>query len=142
MSQIPKCNQGLTLIELVIVVAVLGLLATIGYPLYRDQTTKARRADAKVVLQSVALAQERFFTANGSYAANLSSLPLNSVELDTATGVTGRGYYTVTIAGGGQTFALTAVPVGTGPQANDSVCADFTLDHVGTKGATNPDKCW
>lgn len=135
---------GLTLVELMVVVAVMSVIAAIAYPLYTNQTQKARRADAKVALETVALAQERFYTINGRYTANLASL---QVSADIQGGTSDKGYYTVsapTLAGGAQGFSVTAAPASGGAQAGDSGnCASFTIDQLGTKSATgSASNCW
>ena len=57
-------HQGFTLIELMIVVAVIGILASIAYPSYREYVAKSRRAEAKTVLLSAQQWMERFYTEN------------------------------------------------------------------------------
>ena len=89
-----KRHKGLTLIELMVVVAVLAILSAVAYPLYTNQVQKSRRADAKTALQTIALAQERFFTINGEYAGNLSTL---QVSPDIQGGASDEGYYTITL---------------------------------------------
>lgn len=136
--------KGLTLVELMIVVAVLALLAGIAYPLYTTQVQKTRRADAKVALENIALAQERFYTANGFYAASLASLQI-SAQLQG--GASDEGYYNIGVAftgGNNQTFTVTAQPDSSGSQAGDaSYCSSFTVDHLGAKGSTgSATNCW
>lgn len=133
-------NRGFTLIELMIAIAVLTILATVGYPLYTKQMQKSRRADAKVALQSVALAQEQYFTITGGYAVSLASLSLDASGIDAATGKTSKGYYDVTLTGGGDSFDLTASAPAGSKQHGDS-CGDFTLDELGEQGA-GADNCW
>jgi prepilin-type N-terminal cleavage/methylation domain-containing protein len=58
-------QRGLTLIELMIVLAVMAIIAAVGYPLYTNQVQKSRRADAKIALESVAMVEERFYTIYG-----------------------------------------------------------------------------
>ena len=135
-------QAGLTLVELMVVVAVMAVIAAIAYPLYTSQTQKARRADAKVALETVALAQERHYTINGSYAATLGSL---QVSADIASGNSNEGYYSVAISqGSNQDFTVTATPKSTGAQASDATsCASFTINHQGTKTATGTAaNCW
>ena len=139
-------QRGLTLIELMVVVAVLAILSAVAYPLYTNQVQKSRRADAKVALQTIALAQERFFTVNGEYAADLSTLQVSdAIRVE---GESDEGYYTITLTRSGddnEQFSVTAEAAG--PQADDEDCAEFTIDHRGVKGAeddggaANP-KCW
>lgn len=133
--------KGLTLVELMVVVAVLSILAAVAYPLYTAQTQKARRADAKIALENIALAQERAFTINGSYASSLSSGTLQ-ISPALAAGGSEEGYYTLTLTGGGQTFTVTANTTGT--QSADSDCASFSIDQLGLKTATDGGgtNCW
>ncbi len=133
---------GLTLVELMVVVAVLAVLAAVGYPLYTNQVEKARRADAKIALETIALAQERFYTVNGEYTTGLSSLQISS-ELQG--GTSEEGYYnlTVTVAGtDNERFTVTANA--TGKQSGDTDCAQFTIDQLGGKTATDggSTNCW
>ncbi len=60
-------NRGFTLTELMITVAIIGILASIAIPIYRGYVTKARRSDAMTALQTVALYEEKCFTEKGSY---------------------------------------------------------------------------
>ena len=138
----PAKQRGLTLIELMVVVAVLAILSAVAYPLYTNQVQKSRRADAKVALQTIALAQERFFTINGEYAANLSTL---QVSPEIQGGASDEGYYTITLTRSGtdnEQFSVTAET--TGPQADDTDCEEFTIDNRGVKTATDGGgtNCW
>ncbi|WP_319004934.1 type IV pilin protein [Microbulbifer aggregans] len=62
-----KKQRGFTLIELMIVVAVIGVLAGIAIPSYQEHVKKARRADAQGALMGLAQAMEKHFTVNGTY---------------------------------------------------------------------------
>jgi type IV pilus assembly protein PilE len=147
---------GLTLVELMVVVAVLAVLAGIAYPLYTNQTQKARRAEAKIALENIALAQERFYTVNGRYSVDYTELYVGTLAAE-ASGLgwpcgsatscgTANGHYNVALANGGntQTFQLTAVPDAGGKQSGDaSYCSSFTFDHLGSKGSTgSATNCW
>jgi len=132
-------QRGLTLVELMVVVAVMAIIATVAYPLYTAQVQKSRRADAKVALHSIALAQERFFTINGAYTASLAALQLGTASE--------QGYYNLSIALAGadnEQFTATAAASGTGAQASDTNCAQFTINHQGVKTATDGGgtNCW
>ena len=132
-------QKGLTLVELMVVVAVMAIIATVAYPLYTAQVQKSRRADAKIALEMVAAAQERFFTLNGSYAATLSSL---NVSADIQGGSSNEGYYDISVARpAADQFTVTADTDSGAAQASDTGCAQFTLNQVGLKGATSAN-CW
>ena len=139
-------QAGLTLVELMVVVAVMAVLASIAYPLYTNQVQKTRRADAKIALQNVALAQERFYTINGRYTANLSSLQVSAAIRDDST--SDEGYYDIALSVTGsdnEQFTVTASKKGA--QASDNDCAEFVIDQLGVKTATDHTdaantKCW
>ena len=137
-------QKGLTLVELMVVVAVMAVLAAIAYPLYTNQTQKARRADARIALEAIAMAQERFFTINGRYTANLASLQVSS---DIQGGDSNEGYYTIanpTLSAGAQGFSATATADAGGALASDAGhCATLTINHLGTKTSTgSAGNCW
>ena len=147
-------QKGLTLVELMVVVAVMAVLAAIAYPLYTNQTQKARRADAKVALESIALAQERYYTVFGAYGSttqlsdpdgdgnqNDSMIRSALASLD-HNGDGSPDNYAITIAGGGQAFEVTAVAQGA--QTGDAVnCNNFKINQIGVKTATgSASNCW
>lgn len=125
-------HGGFTLIELMIVVAIVALLAAIGYPAYTDQVRKARRADAQAELNDAASREEQFFLDNKTYTTSFGNTGLNIST------TTEGGYYTLsaTMAGGG--YVLTATPQGA--QASDP-CGALTLNSSGVRGAAKSD-CW
>ena len=131
-------QRGLSLIELMVVVAILAVLATVGYPLYTQQVLKNRRADAKASLKSIALAQERYYTANGRYTASLGSL---SIDSDLQTGQTENDYYSLALAtaNNGQTFTISAS--NNAIQADDK-CNNYSLDYRGVQSNSGPSNCW
>lgn len=135
--------KGFTLIELIIVIAIVGLLAAIAYPAYTDQVRKARRADAQAALSGFAVAMERYFTeqapptyvnatAAGSGAgpgAPIAAVYPSEAPLDGNT-----KYYDLTInSASGSAYELRAAPKNA--QAGDD-CGTFTLTSTGQKGIT------
>lgn len=141
-------QAGLTLVELMVVVAVMAIIATIAYPMYTAQVQKSRRADAKVALQTIAMAQERYYTVYGEYAAiSVSTL---QVPTHIHSGNSDQGYYglSVNLPGtGNQQFTASAVAASGGAQASDDDCATFTIDQLGVKtdfdsGGAQNDNCW
>ena len=79
-------QKGLNLIEIMIVIAIVGILASIGYPLYQDQMERTRRADGKAKLLEVIEAQERFYSANNRYTTTLASIGYTTVPVPSEEG--------------------------------------------------------
>jgi type IV pilus assembly protein PilE len=126
--------KGVTLIELVVVVAIVALLASIAVPTYRNYLLRSHRVEAKAALLNLAAAQEKFYLQNNSYAANsvLSTAPPTGLGIP---GTTKNGYYTIAISNASTTtFAATATA--TGAQTEDTDCATFAIDALGVKSAT------
>jgi type IV pilus assembly protein PilE len=142
-----KKIQGFTLIELMVAVAIIGILAAIAVPSYQDSVTKSRRADVKGAMLGLANAMERHFTENNTYkeAAGTSATPTDTgvpyiYTVDTGT----AKYYDITInAADDTTYTLWAAPKGA--QSHDK-CGTFKLTNTGVKsftgtGVTSTD-CW
>lgn len=100
-------NKGFTLIELMIVVAVIAILASIAFPSYQEYILRAKRGDGKVALLSAVLAQEKYRANHITYASDLADLGLDGTSPD--------GNYTIAITAGSATattFTITATPSG------------------------------
>ncbi len=150
LAQATAAIQGITLIELMIVMAVVAILVAIAYPSYQIQVRKARRTEAKTLLLEAQSKQERFFTENNSYAVNMTALGYaNNSE------PTEDGWYIVTVSGvapGGCApgtatactgFTLTAAPQN--DQVNDTECGNFRINELGQKtetGTGTARDCW
>jgi type IV pilus assembly protein PilE len=133
-------QQGFTLIELVITVAIIGLLATIAVSTYTRYTVKSNRAAAAAVVLGVANRQEQFYLDARQYAANLAALNMAvPPEVDR--------HYTITttgLAGPPPSFTVTATPKGT-QLSRDAKCNALTLSSNGTKtvsGTGSVVDCW
>lgn len=132
-------EHGFTLIELMISVAIVGILAAIALPSYQDSIMKSRRADAKTALLELANVMERHFTAANSYCGAADGA-------DSCTGTPTiytpqhTDYYTITISSATQTtFTLQAVPTGT--QTGDT-CGNLSLTNTGAKTSDDNEMCW
>lgn len=136
---------GFTLIELMIVVAVVAVLAAIAFPSYRNQVRKSQRTDAKSSLLDLAGRQERYFTTNNVYTNVPANLGYSGTfPVSVPSGTTFNYGISVTAVGtGGNTYTATAVP--NGDQANDS-CGTYSINEQGVQSnsnATTPsDQCW
>ena len=128
---------GFTLIELRIVVALIAVLAAVALPSYQDSVRKARRADAKGALTTVAQLMERRNTERNSYAG--ATLGAGATDLYAAT--TENKHYTLALSNlTVTTFTITATPAGN--QSLDP-CGNYTLTHAGVRGAALAnDLCW
>jgi len=140
-------QQGFTLIEMMIVVAIVGILAAIAFPSYRDYVERAGRADGKAKLMEIMQAQERFYSQNQTYTANLGAGGLGYGVAANAAVASDEGRYNIPAAACGGAIAscvaLTADAVG--QQASDTKCGDLTLDSRGTKGeggTLTVQDCW
>ena len=125
--QFNNCIQrGFTLIELMIVVAIIGVLAAIAYPSYQDQVKKGRRASVQAIMQSIATKQEQYLLEARVYAATVPALKVGTTETD--------AWYTITLATNAAppTYTITATAIG--PQASDG---NLTLDYQGVKAPAN-----
>lgn len=131
--------KGFSLIELMIVVAIVAILAAIAIPSYSSSIEKGRRADGKAALAGAVALQERQYSLTNQYSDDISILGgMGSSE----------GYYTLSVAytsfsGTCATdkdcYTLTATAIGA--QANDTACAVLTIDSLGKKTPTGS-PCW
>lgn len=129
--------RGVTLIELIVVVAIVALLASIAVPSYRQYVMRSNRTEAKAALLHVSAAQEKFYLQNNTYTDELTDAPPAGLGLASTTET---GLYTIAVAGADDE-GYTATATATGAQAEDSHCAQFSLDETGTRAATSND-CW
>jgi len=139
-----KRSDGFTLIELMIVVAIVGILAAIAYPSYQESTAKSRRADAKSALLGLSTAMERFYTENnftyiGAASAGDGSAPDKTLYPSEAPLDGNTKYYDLQITDEeASTYTLTAIPKGA---MSGDRCGNLTLSSAGVRGA-DAANCW
>ncbi len=142
-TRIPQ--RGFTLIELMIVVAIVGILGSIALASYQAQATKSRRTDARSALLDLAGREEKLFSVTNAYTGDPTLLGYTGA-IGTSFPV-GSGYYNVLVAVGAPaiTYTLTATPIAGSVQANDSACTTLTLNQLGQQGSTGTGTvatCW
>lgn len=130
-----KQSRGFTLIELVIVVAIIGIIAAVAIPSYSNYMERTRRANAQADLMELAQWMERRYTANFDYTTTTANLPFT-----TSPQGGGNTFYNITVNANQTAYTLTATPAG--PQTNDP-CGALTLNEVGVRGDSGGGiNCW
>jgi type IV pilus assembly protein PilE len=134
--------SGFTLIEILIALAIVGIITAIALPAYQDSQLRAGRAEGKTALLQVAADQERFYSNGFTYSTN--AVPLATTPAANLMSQNGKYRVTVAACSGGtiaNCFLATATPQGN--QADDA-CGNLTLTSTGVRAATGGtnDECW
>jgi type IV pilus assembly protein PilE len=142
-----KSSHGFTLIELMITVAIVGILASIAYPSYTSYVAKANRADAKAQLLKAAQYMQRFYSANDRYDQDRAG---NSISSQMPASIqrapeSGTQIYSLTMATTVSAYTLSMVPLSTSSMATDG-CGSLVLKADGGKSVTGSGmtsaNCW
>ena len=129
-----KYMRGVTLLELMIVVVILGILTAIAYPSYRQFIERAKRTEARALLLRIAVDQERFYLQNKTFGT-MAQLQYDDPQ------ITDSDAYSVTITtNNASNFSVTATYQLGGEEADK--CLTFTLDGRGTKTSLPYTDCW
>ena len=137
-------NAGFTLLELMIVVAVMAILAAIVMPSYQSAVYKGRRADGTTALLDLANRLQRYYSENNTYASATIAAGNSTTDV-LASATSPQGHYTLSFAAkAANTYTIQAAPIGA--QAGDAKCGTLTLTSASIRGrsGTEPDvsRCW
>ena len=128
-----KSSAGFTLVELMIVIVIIGILASVAYPSYLNQVTAAKRSDGQVALMNASQDLERCFTEYNAYNNANCTFDATSPE----------GHYAITRTVNAATnFTLQAAP---NASQTDPLCANLTLTSTGVQGKSGTGtvaECW
>ena len=134
-------QRGFTLIEMMIVVAIVGILAAIAYPSYVSYVVRSNRSAAQGYMQEVSNRQQRFLLDARQYAADMSTLQMTvPSNVSTSYSITTTPKASTTPPG----FTVTATPTGS-QLSRDTACGTLTVDEAGVKTATGTSGaagCW
>jgi len=129
--------RGMTLIELMVVVAIVAILSTLAVGSYRRYVLRANRTDATSALLRIQVAEEKFFLQNNVYTIDLSAAGLNVAS------PTPNGFYNLAVVGAPIATSFQATATATGAQTADTSCATLTINDQGQRNsAPSTTECW
>jgi type IV pilus assembly protein PilE len=142
-------SAGFTLVELLITLAIIGLISMVAYPSYQNSVLRTNRADGIAAALAVQVAQEKFRANCPFYAQALGNANTCGANAGASTvqasSTSPEGYYTISIASStasGNSYTINATP--TGVQADDTACSPMTITFNASNpnGLKAPADCW
>jgi type IV pilus assembly protein PilE len=142
-------QRGVTLIELVVVMIIVGILTAIAIPSYRNYVIRSQRSDAKDAVLALATQQEKHYLQCNTYASAIAGATNCAANQLQGTAASKNGWYQLTIPGGdATTFSVRATAIAGQNQYQDGACRSFTVTQAGVRsaldsgGADNTAECW
>jgi type IV pilus assembly protein PilE len=142
-------QQGVTLIELVVVMVIVGILAAIAIPSYRNYVMRSQRSDAKDALLALATQQEKHYLQCNTYGTTLAAATNCAAGNVQGAATSKNGWYALAITAGSATaFTVTATASAGQNQFQDTTCRTFTVTQAGVRSATDAGgadttaECW
>lgn len=138
--------RGFTLVELMIVIAIIGILGAVAYPSYTSNVARGRRADAQKALLEASQFMQRYYTANNTYTDSNGKPPALPGTLTTTKQSSGNTVYDLTVTAADQLgYTIKATPNSAGLMARDE-CGTFVLESSGRRSLEGSSKtageCW
>ncbi len=137
----PVRRRGFTLIELIVTVAIIGILAAVAYPSYLDYVRRGNRSAAQTFMMTIAQRQEQYLLTNRSYAI-VSATALADLALAAPPETVGRYTFTVTGTVSPPTYLITATPSTSQAVANKFGTLTLSSDGTKTSPARPPAEEW
>lgn len=143
-------QRGVTLIELVVVMIIVGILTAIAVPSYRNYVLRSQRSDAKDAVLALATQQEKHYLQCNTYATTIAGATNCGAGQLQGTAASKNGWYTFTqpMPANATTFSITITAVAGQNQFQDEACRSFTVTQAGVRsaldsgGADNTAECW
>jgi type IV pilus assembly protein PilE len=137
-------SRGITLLELLVALVIVGIIAALALPGYRQQMIRVHRTEAMIALLELQNAEEKYFLRNNVYAADITAAPPAGLGLATASS-SNRYVLSIAVAIDGQSFIATATPTPEGGQSADRECLALSIDARGRRAASGTREarhCW
>ncbi len=134
--QMRKHMHGMTLMELMIVVVIIGIITAIAFPNYREFVARAKRSEAKAALLQIATNQERFYLQNSTFTTDMTML-----GFQTSPYITDSDSYSISVTAADQSD-YTAVATYQFTDDESSKCNTWQIDGRGTKTSAPYTDCW